>query len=99
MKFNREKHSPSMGVLIVPIPSRVAFCGGQVAGDVGGGMMFVNIFACVDNTMSGFHFLQVYGTAPIYLDAALMEKVPWTVDVATFFGIAIRNFTKGILNP
>lgn len=94
------KHTYRIGHMAVSVPSRPnAFCGGYVAGAVGEGVMKVRMYACVENSTSGFHYLQVHGTAAIFLDADLIQKEYWTVDVVTYFGVAIRNFAEGVIDP
>lgn len=85
--------------LAVRIPSRPrAFCGGFIAGAAGEGVTRLVLTACVDNTTSGLHYLQAYGTGTVPLDVERAEREAWTVDVVTHFGIAIRNFTKGVFD-
>lgn len=87
------------GVLFVRIPSRPgALCGGGIEGARGEGMMSVTILACIDNSTSGLHYLQVFGTATVFLDVERMQKELWIVDVPVFFGIALRNFTEDIFD-
>lgn len=97
--FDPRNHLLRAGLLLVRIPSRPgAYCGGVVMGAVGEGVMGLTISACVDKSITGLHYLQMRGTAPVFVDADLMETESWTVIVATYFGIAIRNFTKGVFN-
>lgn len=87
-------------LLLVPIPSKTSslLCGGLIYGAVGEGVFRVIMYSCMENSTSGLHYMQVSGTAPVFLDAGLMQNDTWTVDVATYFGIAIRNFTKGVFS-
>lgn len=94
--------SYQVALLVVHIPSRPgarSACGGIIIGAVGEGVMRVRLTACVESSASGLHFLQIYGTAPVFLDAALIQEGQWNASVVVYFGIAIRNFTKGIFEP
>lgn len=88
-----------VSMLVVKIPSRPdALCGGFIVGGVGDEMMKIALSGCIDNSTTGLHYLQTEGTATLLLDPDRAHAEPWTVEVATYFGIAIRNFTQGVFD-
>lgn len=61
--------------------------------------MQVALFSCIERkNKSTFNYLQVSGTAPVFKDASVMDEEPWTVLVVAQFGIAIHDFTAGVLD-
>lgn len=94
--LNPVQQSHRVGHLLVRITSRPAFCIGYISGVVGDGVMKVRMHACIENSTTGFHYLQVYGTAAVFMDAEVMQSESWRIEVVTYFGVAIRNFTSGV---
>lgn len=94
------ENSYRTALLNVVFPSKTSFvlCGGLIYGAVGEGIFKIIMYSCLENSSSGLHYMQVSGTASVFLDVEFMETEQWTVDVATYFGIAIRNFTRGVLS-
>lgn len=87
-------------LLVVQVPSRPgAMCGGFVVGTVGDDLSRVAMTACIANSTSGYHYLEIHGTATVPLDPDRVEKEIWNVDVSIYFGIAIRNFTDRVFDP
>lgn len=88
-------------LVLVRVRSRTSnlFCGGLIHGGVGDKVFKIRMYGCFQESTSGLHYLQVQGTAPVFVDPDRMESEYWTVNVAVYLGIAIRDFARGVINP
>lgn len=87
------------GLFSIHISQTFRVCAGSIVGKLGEGVMQVALYSCIERKNNRvFNYLQVSGTAPVFLDASVMDTEPWTVQVVARFGIAIQNFTAGVLS-
>lgn len=86
------------GLFLIHVPPVFMFCGGAIVGKIGEGVMQAMLFSFIErNDENVFNYLQLFGAAPVFKAASVVDKEPWTIPVVTQFGIAIQDFAARVL--